>query len=75
MGIEPNDSFERHTRAEAAGRNWKFEKIQGDMGMIYRLLNGQWDEREFLVVPPGYHLAAKHDGSIMCAQPPEQHQE
>ena len=68
MGLEPDDSFEQQTRAEAEKRCWKFEKIKGDMGMIYRLLNGQWDENEFVVLKPGWRLAARYDGSIIGAE-------
>jgi len=28
------------------------------MGIIERLVSGSWDEREFLVVPPGHKVVA-----------------
>lgn len=69
MGVEPDASFEERTRQDAAARGWAFEKVRGDMGLLQRLLAGQWDEREFLVVPPGFQVVAKYDEGIICAEP------
>jgi hypothetical protein len=69
MGVEPDDRFEKMTQAQARERNWKFEKISGDLSMIQRLLDGQWNEREFLVVPPGQEIVAHYQESIMDAGP------
>ncbi len=68
MGVEPNGSFEQRTRDEAARRDWKFEKLAGDMAMIQRLVNGVWDAKEFLVVPPGHRIAARYDEGIITTE-------
>lgn len=65
MGVEPDDRFERSAREEAAGRGWDFETVQGDMGLIQRLVDGAWDEAEFLVAPAGSRVVASHDGRII----------
>ncbi|MBI1792152.1 MAG: DUF1638 domain-containing protein [Acidobacteria bacterium] len=70
MGVEPDDRFERQTQEEAGRRGWKFEKVQGDLSLIQRLVDGQWDEREFLVVPPGWRVVARYDEGIIAAEPP-----
>ena len=67
MGIEPDGSFEQHSRDEAAKRGWKYEKIPGDIRLIQRLVNGEWDPKEFLVVPPGHRIAASYDEGIIKA--------
>ncbi|MBI3664659.1 MAG: DUF1638 domain-containing protein [Acidobacteria bacterium] len=69
-GLEPDKSFERQAREEAARRGWRFEKIRGDLGLFERLLAGRWNEQEFLVVPPGWRVAARYDEDIMVAEPP-----
>lgn len=65
MGVEPDASFERQSREQAQSHGWKFEKVAGDMGLIERLVNGVWDDKEFLVVPPGKRIAARYDGGII----------
>ena len=68
MGVEPDGSFEEHTRKLAEERKWKYEKLQGDLSMIQRLVNGQWDDKEFLVIPPGWRVSAKYDEGIVTAE-------
>jgi Protein of unknown function (DUF1638) len=69
MGVEPDGRFEERARQDAQARGWAYEKVQGDLGLIQRLLAGQWDEKEFLVVPPGFQIVAKYDEGIICAEP------
>ncbi len=69
MGVEPDSRFEELTRQDAKGRGWAFEKVKGDLGMLRRFVNGQWDEKEFLIVPPGFQIVAKYDEGIVDVQP------
>jgi hypothetical protein len=69
MGVEPDDRFERATREEASARGWQFEKMEGDISLLAKLVNGDWDD-DFLVVPPGWHVTATHDDQIVAACPP-----
>ena len=69
MGVEPDDSFEKTARARADERGWKFEKVPGDMQLLTRLLNGPWDDADFLTVPPGHRVVARYDEQIIAAEP------
>ena len=53
MGIEPDDRFERQARQQAAAKNWKFERIEGDMSLLQQLLDGPWDDERFSGRAPG----------------------
>jgi hypothetical protein len=69
MGIEPDNRFEQQTAQEAAERGMGFEKVQGDMAMIERLVSGEWAGEEFLIVPPGSRIAATYDENIVRVEP------
>ncbi len=68
MGVEP-DQFEPGSRREAVARGWSFEKVKGDMRLIQRLVDGPWDENDFLMVSPGSRLVARQDESIFTSEP------
>lgn len=68
MGVEPNDSYERHVREEAAQREWGFEQIDGDLRLVQRLVNGEWSDDEFLFVPPGHKIVAHYTDGILAAE-------
>lgn len=67
MGVEPDDRFEQQTRVQAVQRGWAYEKVVGDMGLIRQLLDGPWDDGNFLVVQPGQHVVARLNDAIIDA--------
>lgn len=64
-GVEPDDRFEIQTRKEASQRDLKFAKLQGDISMLQRLIDGQWNEQEFLVVPPKCTVTPTHKDDVI----------
>lgn len=52
-----------------AQRGWQFEELPGDLGLLRRWLDGQWDAGDFLVVPPSHQVIATHDARIIAAEP------
>jgi len=71
MGVEPA-ALEQTARDLATERGWQFETIPGDMRLIDRLVNGNWDEEAFLRIPPGHSIKASHNNLIVKASEPEQ---
>ena len=67
MGVEPDDSFEKIAKEEAASKQWKFEKVPGNLTLLQRLLSGDWNPEDFLVVPPHHRIRARHDEQIVTA--------
>lgn len=68
MGIEPDAHFENQTRADADERGWDFESIPGDLSLLRRLVDADWSEADFLVVPPGHRIAPTYDDRIIEAR-------
>lgn len=56
MGSGNGHAYETLAQQQAKGRNWTFERKQGDRRMINMLLNGEWPDGEFLTVPPGHTI-------------------
>lgn len=69
MGVEPDDRFEKRARGDAEDAGWGFQKVQGDMSLIQRFLDGAWDEKEFLVVPAGQRVVATYGDGVIAAEP------
>jgi hypothetical protein len=68
IDMEVGDSLPVETKAreEAERRGWQFERVAGDLVLVRRLLNGDWNE-DFLVLQPGQRLGMSYDESVICA--------
>ncbi|MBL8177412.1 MAG: DUF1638 domain-containing protein [Bryobacterales bacterium] len=64
-GLEPDASFERQARGEAEEKGWAFSKLRGSLHWLRQLVNGDWPEADFLVVPPGGTMVASFDERII----------
>ncbi len=69
MGIGDAVSVAAIAQAEAARRGWAFERMQGDLGLIRKLLWGEWDEQDFLVLEPGQAIQMTYAEDIITAGP------
>jgi hypothetical protein len=52
-----------------ADQGWQYGEVEGDLGLLQRWLDGQWDDKDFLVVPPGHKVATTFDEKIIRAEP------
>ncbi len=67
MGIGNGQAVESKAREEAERRGWIFERVAGDLVLIRRLLNGDWNE-DFLILQPGERLGMSYDENIIRAE-------
>jgi uncharacterized protein DUF1638 len=51
-----------------ADQGWQYDELPGDLGLLQRLLDGEWNKEEFLIIRPGEHVNANYDESIIEAQ-------
>lgn len=66
LGVGHGATLEAQTQGEAERRGWRYDRLAGNLTLIRRLLNGEWDD-DFLVVPPGQQVAMSYDENVvMC---------
>lgn len=68
LGFGDESVAEAEARASAASHHWKYERIAVNLDLFQRLLNGQWDADDFLVVQPGQTVAMSYDDLILEAR-------
>jgi len=61
----PPDTSAR-AREEAERRGWRFERVDADLRLVWRLVDGDWDE-DFVVLRPGERLEMTYDEAIVGA--------
>jgi hypothetical protein len=68
-GLEPDDQFVKTAEAEATQKGWKFEVLSGSLKLFRKLVSGDWNADEFIVVPPGGKIVPSYDENVMGWEP------
>jgi len=63
-GHNNNEDVKNEISRNAQKRGWKFENIPGDLVLFHQLLEGEWDAKEFIVIPPNNILKISNDKNI-----------
>lgn len=66
MGIGDGESALARAQNDAQRRGWRFERLTGDVVLIRRLIDGDWDA-DFLVLQPGQMVEMSADEEIVRA--------
>jgi hypothetical protein len=67
LGVGNGAALEAQTAEEATRRGWSYARLPGDLSLIRRLLNGEWDH-DFLVVQPGEQIAMAYTDEVVQSQ-------
>jgi hypothetical protein len=67
-GVGPTGKYREFTQGIASSRGWSYEEMEGDMSLIERLANGQWDGDDFLIVQPGEQVVESFDERIITSK-------
>jgi hypothetical protein len=67
MGVCDEAAFMEKAKADAQSRGWEFLTRKGDWSLLKKLFNLQWHD-DFQIVPPGSHLVARNDESVLGAE-------
>lgn len=66
-GVESDEACRSQARAEAEREGWTFEEVHGSLTLLDRLVSGEWDRADFLIVPPGSTVQGALGESIVEA--------
>ncbi|MCK5843980.1 MAG: DUF1638 domain-containing protein [Victivallales bacterium] len=66
-GVVGFPEYVESERKIAAERKWKFDLVKGSTELFRRMLDGEWNDEDFLVLPPGEHVAPSNDDSVIAA--------
>ena len=66
----PRPDYQQYTRECADFLGWECECMVGDSGLMRRMLDGEWDEKEFAIVPPGQIIVPTYREDVIAAAPP-----
>lgn len=67
QGIGDGSAVEAKAREQADRRGWTFDRVEGDMMLLRRLLDGDWKD-DFLTLQPGQKLVMTYDDNVIgCA--------
>lgn len=64
-----DDIGKEEVKREAKEKDWRYIEIEGSNSLLKKMLDGDWSPEEFLIVPPGYEVAASVDDKIISAVP------
>ena len=65
MGVMDECPFIEDSRLHAQEQGWEFDLREGDLSLLRRLIQGDWNSDDFLVVAPGQVVAARNDGDVL----------
>lgn len=63
------DGCKKYTKRCAKFLGWNYDELKADPGLMQRLVDGQWNQAEFLIVQPGQKIAEElTEDNIIKAQ-------
>jgi Protein of unknown function (DUF1638) len=66
LGVTDESAAETTAREQAERRGWQFERLEGSLVLLRRLIDGDWDEN-VLILEPGQVLAMSYDDDVVRA--------
>ncbi len=63
--VGDQEMLKKHARENAQQNEWKYQELQGDNRLIEKMMEGDWDDNEFLVVQPGETIEASYCDKVI----------
>jgi hypothetical protein len=65
LGIGREDVYRTFAKNVAQAHGWDYAEVQGDTGLIQHFLDGDWNDKDFLIVPPGCRIIQTYDDDVL----------
>jgi len=62
-------NLEQQVQQICSDKGWQYEKLPGDLRLFQKLLEGDWPDQDFLIVPPGQKVIATFDDKVIGVTP------
>lgn len=59
------ERYKEQSHQEANERGWEYAEVDGSVRLLLALMNGEWDSKVFLVIPPHRTLQPTFDDDII----------
>jgi len=56
-GFPNSDKDKEYTKQCAEFLGWKYDELEGDRSLMQRLVDGDWNDKDFLTIQPGQKIA------------------
>ncbi len=70
-GLPGTEKARDYTQACAEHLHWYYDEVQGDPSLMQQLVDGEWDEGDFLTVEPGHTIRDDLTGEGIITQEPQ----
>jgi len=67
MGIGNVEEYRRFVKQLAADHGWEYAEMEGDMSLLRRLADGDWESEDFLRIEPGQTITESFDELVLRA--------
>lgn len=59
------DRYKKLIKQQAEAKGWEYDELDGSVNLLLCMLNGEWDLKDFLVVPPNSVVKTSFDDDII----------
>lgn len=64
-GVGDFQEYKDAEKVDAEKRGWEFEEYEGNTNLFMHMLNGDWNDNDFLVIKPGEKVKPSYDDGII----------
>lgn len=61
----PFPEYEKKVEKKAGDKNWMYDLVKGKNTLLKKLVDGEWDEENFLFVPPKQYVIESYDEDVI----------